>query len=183
MRKSSTWRHILIRLVTLLIISMVALHPHEACAQQARDYGVHANIIYHFTKYIDWPYAKKTGPFVITVLGESAVYEQLEKSIEGKMVNGQKISVTRISTINSAINCHILFISDEESDDIKNISAKTSNRSILLVTESPGLAKRGGCINFAVVSEKLKLEINKSVIEARGLNIASELLQLGKIVK
>jgi len=39
-------------------------------AQVATHFTVHANITYHFTKYIDWPPAKKTDDFISGVKGE-----------------------------------------------------------------------------------------------------------------
>jgi hypothetical protein len=43
-------------------VAIFLLHPFsEVQAQQETDYAVHANIIYHFTKYIDWPDNKKSG--------------------------------------------------------------------------------------------------------------------------
>jgi hypothetical protein len=53
----------------------------------------------------------------------------------------------------------------------------------LLVTESEGLARKGSCINFVIVDDRLKLEINKKNIEHRELGVATELLNLGTVVK
>ena len=36
-----------------------------ASAQSAIDYKVHANVIYRFTKYIEWPEDKQEGDFII----------------------------------------------------------------------------------------------------------------------
>ena len=152
-------------------------------AQPASDYAVHANIIYHFTKYIDWPENKKSGDFIIGVIGESPLYDELKANAQNKRVGSQRIVVKRFSTSAKAFACHILFISEDESDNIKKVSSRISGTPTLLVAESEGLAQKGACINFIIVSDRLKLEINKNNIEQRGLRIASELLQLGKIVK
>ncbi|MES1198053.1 MAG: YfiR family protein [Chitinophagaceae bacterium] len=169
------------KLAGLLIISLFSFST--ILAQQETNYAVHANIIYHFTKYIDWPANKKSGDFVIGVVGETALYEELTKSISGKMAGDQEIVVNKFSSSSGSFNCHILFISEDESSNWKKIVSKTAGSSTLLVSESEGLAQRGGCINFIIISDHLKLEINKNNIEQRGLGIASELLQLGKIVK
>jgi hypothetical protein len=152
-------------------------------AQQGSDYAVQANIIYHFTKYIDWPESKKTGDFIIGIVGDSPIYEQLKTTLANKKVGDQDIVIKKLSSSAAYLTCHILFISEEESDNIKKINSKTASIATLLVSESEGLASRGSCINFDVVADKLKLEINKNNIEERGLAIASELLKLGKIVK
>jgi hypothetical protein len=164
----------------LLVLFLV---PFFSNAQQASDYTVHANIIYHFTKYIDWPQARKSGDFVIGVIGDSPLYDELQKSMANKSVGSQKISIKKVASVEAAENCHILFVSEEMSSSMKKIVAQTSSKSVLLVSEKEGLAKKGGCINFVIVSDRLKLEINKTNIEQRNLSIASELLKLGKVVK
>lgn len=172
--------HMLVKIIALIIIIYI---PGSLHAQEETNYAVQANIIYHFTKYIDWPQDKKTGDFIIGVTGNASLYEELKKDISGKMVGGQKIVVKTLSSSASSFDCHILFVGDDESDNIKKIVSRTSSTSTLLVSESDGLAQKGSCINFVIVSDHLKLEINKTNIEERNLDIASELLQLGKVVK
>ena len=152
-------------------------------AQQTMDYAVQANIIYRFTKYIDWPDSKKTGDFIIGIVGDSPLTDQLKSFIVNKTAGSRKIVIKKFSSSAETYYCHILFISDDESDNLKKIAARTAGNPILLVSETDGLALKGSCINFIIVSDHLKLEINKNNIEQRNLNIASELLQLGKLVK
>jgi hypothetical protein len=116
-------------------------------------------------------------------VGDTPLYNELKKSIANKMAGNQKIIVKKFSSSVSSFYCHILFIAEEETRIIKSIATRTAGMSVLLVSESEGLAQRGSCINFAIVSDHLKLEINKNNIEQRGLSIASELLKLGIILK
>ncbi len=46
----------------------------------------------------------------------------------------------------------------------KRIAASTAGTPTLLVTESEGLSRKGACINFVLVDDHLKLEINKKAI-------------------
>jgi hypothetical protein len=166
-------------LILLFFLHFVSL----LSAQQPAGYVVHANIIYRFTKYIDWPSASKTGDFNIGVVGDSPVYDEMKKSIAGKMVGNQKITIKKLSASATAFDCQILYISDDAVKSIKKIAGKTANEPVLLVSETEGMAQKGSCINFVIVADRLKLEINQNNIEQRELNIASELLQLGKIIK
>jgi hypothetical protein len=166
--------------ITAMIIFM-AFMSLQGKAQQETNYAVHANIIYHFTKYIDWPADKKTGDFVIGVIGESPLYDELKVSTAGKTVGQQKIVIREFSPSTTVFNCHILFITGEESRRIKKVA--TSTTSTLIVSESEGMAQKGSCINFAIVREHLKLEINRTNIERRDMHIATELLKLGTVVE
>ncbi|HYF29601.1 MAG TPA: YfiR family protein [Chitinophagaceae bacterium] len=154
-----------------------------AAAQQDVNYSIHANIIYHFTKYIDWPEDRKSGNFIIGVIGDTPLFEELQASLANKKAGYQSIVIRKFSASAASYNCHILFISDEESRSLKKILAAIKGMPVLLVSETERFAQKGACINFAIVHEKLKLEINKNNIEQRDLSIASELLSLGILVK
>src|SRR5436305_1196416 len=69
-----------------------------AKAQDEINYAVYANIIYRFTKYIDWPDDKKSGDFVIGIVGKSPVYNELISFTANKMVGNQKIVIKKMSS-------------------------------------------------------------------------------------
>lgn len=167
----------------LLLAALVLLNTFTTHAQQPADYAIQANIIYRFTKYIDWPDNKKNGDFIIGVVGDSPLTDELKTFIANKTVGSRKIVIKNFTSSAEAYPCHILFISEDESSSLKKIASRTSGNPLLLVSESEGLAQKGACINFVIVADHLKLEINKNNIEERNLSIASELLQLGKLVK
>jgi hypothetical protein len=150
---------------------------------QDKNYAVYANIIYRFTKYVDWPGNKKTGDFIIGIVGDSPLYDDLKTFIANKTVGDRKIEVTRVSPSATSYSCQLLFITEQESGSVRRIAQVTAREPILIVSESNGLARKGACINFATVEDHLKLEINKSAIDQRNLRIASELLELATIIK
>lgn len=167
----------------LCIAGLSLLSSFRGRAQHETDYTLQANIIYRITKYIDWPANKRAGDFVIGIVGDSPLYDELKSLSANKTVGAQKISVVKISPQAGSYNCHILFIGEEESGSLKRIAPLTAGAPILIITESNGLARKGSCINFIMVDDRLKLEINKNNIEQRSLGIASELLELGIIIK
>lgn len=171
------------RLQLLFLVTLSLMSFSQPGSQHDGDYTLQANIIYRFTKYIDWPDNKKSGDFIIGIVGESPLYEALKRLSANKTVGNQKIVIVKIPPSAGAFNCHILFISDEESSSVKKIAAATAGVPTLIVSESNGLARKGACINFITVDDRLKLEINKNNIEQRNLRIASELLELGIIIK
>ena len=166
----------------IIFLNILLLFPlFQAWAQNT--YAIHANIIYRFTKYINWPDDKKSGEFIIGVVGDTPLYDELKNFTVNKSAAGQPIVVKKFSSSAAAYNCHILFVSDEESGSVKRIAACTAGTPTLLVSETEGVIRKGSCINFVVVDDHLKLEISKVNIEKRGLEIATELLSLGIIVK
>jgi hypothetical protein len=169
--------------MSLYITCLLLISLSKTYAQHETDYKIQANIIYRVTKYIDWPVNKKAGDFIIGVIGESPLYEELKNLSASKTVGGQRIVVVKMSPTATSYDCHMLFVSEEESSSLKRIAILTASAPILIISESDGLARKGSCINFIMVDDRLKLEINKSNVERRDLGIASELLELGIIIK
>ncbi|MBC7850325.1 MAG: YfiR family protein [Chitinophagaceae bacterium] len=166
----------------LALIAILLLCNNSASAQES-DYTVHANIIYRFTKYVKWPDENKSGDFIIGIAGDSPVEEELKTLISNKTVGNRKIVIRKVFASGATLNCHILFVSEDASSNIKKWIARMANIPVLIVTESEGMARKGSCINFVIINDRLKLEINKTNIEQRKLGIATELLSLGKVVK
>lgn len=176
-------RSVTTRLVKAIIFLHILLLFPLFQAWSQNTYAIHANIIYRFTKYINWPQDRKDGEFIIGIVGDTPLYDELKSFTSSKTVFGQPILVKKFSGSAPAYNCHILFVSDEESSNIKRIAACTAGTPTLLVSETEGVIHKGSCINFIVVDDHLKLEISRTNIEKRKLDIATELLSLGIIVK
>lgn len=162
----------------VVVISIIFLNHFV----QAQDYRVHSGFMYHFTKYIEWPAAKKSGDFVIGVVGNAAIIDPLNAMASAKTVGTQKIIIKRFSNVASVSDCHILFLSDDKTDEIEEASSKAKSKNILLVSEGNGLAKKGSSINFLIVDGKLKFELNKKTIQDTGLKVSSELLGLAILI-
>ncbi len=53
---------------------------------------------------------------------------------------------------------------------------------ILTIGDSPNFARRGGIINFILVDDKVRFEINVEAAKQANINISSRLLSLAKII-
>lgn len=164
-------------------LAVIGLNVEVTAAQSNLSYVVQANIIYQITKYIEWPASHQQGDFVIGIVGDSPLYDELKSFVANKSVQQQRIVVRKFPVSSGAFDCQILFIPEERSGSLKKIVSTTQGQSILLVSESAGLAVKGSCINFVNVRDHLKLEINKNNIQERHLHIANELIRLGIIVQ
>jgi hypothetical protein len=167
----------------LLVISFFLVTKPVSSGQSVSlndDYAVKANIIYHLSKYIHWPEGNQKL-FVIGVVGENA-FEKIKKICENRMHEGVKINVIQIENPEAARKCSMVFISEEENGALKSINKLTSGQPLLIITEKPGMALQGAGINFIVVSDKLKLELNKTGIEQRGIKVSSDLVNISIVV-
>src|SRR4051794_22318576 len=91
-------------IVPLILLAGIS----RAHAQQGINYAVEANIIYRFTKYIDWPGDRKSGDFVIGMVGDTPLYDELKDFTAAKTVGRQKIIVRKFPASATSFNCQIL---------------------------------------------------------------------------
>ncbi len=142
-----------------------------------------ALFIYNFATLVDWPSAYRKGDFVIGVYGEgNSVYNELQKKYNGKAIGSQEIIVKKFNSI-SEINLvpHILYLTEEKSDNITKVSSKYSGKSSLLITDKPGYLNKGSIINFVIDkarNNKQSYEISKPNAKKHKLVIASKLTSL-----
>jgi hypothetical protein len=135
--------------------------------------------IYNFTRYIDWPADYKSGDFVISMYGtNAAMLTELNNMAKTKTVGTQKIVIKNTTSLDGIGKCNILYVTTDVTTPISEIIAKIKGKATLLVTEQPGLAKKGSAINFVVVENRQKFELNQNNAEKNNLKVSSSLLAL-----
>jgi hypothetical protein len=75
-----------------------------------------------------------------------------------------------------------VFVSASERGRLPEILSALGSKSVLTVSEVEEFAARGGVINFVLVDNRVRFEINPGAAKRSGLKISSELLRLGRIV-
>ncbi len=180
--RRKVWRTPIMRklLYMVLVLLLGALSETVVLAQTnpgEATYKVQTIFIYNFTKYVQWPGEYNIGDFVIGVLGETKLDEELKKMAVAKTVNGRKIVIKKYASINEVDKkCHILFLAAESSDLLNSVIQKTRGTSTLVVTEKNGSTKFGSLINF--VSDKTgkpRFEMNLGAFEKSRLKYDSKL--------
>jgi hypothetical protein len=135
--------------------------------------------IYNFTRYIDSPADYKSGDFVISMYGtNAAMLTELNNMAKTKTVGTQKIVIKNTTSLDGIGKCNILYVTTDVTTPISEIIAKIKGKATLLVTEQPGLAKKGSAINFVVVENRQKFELNQNNAEKNNLKVSSSLLAL-----
>jgi hypothetical protein len=127
-----------------------------------------------FGKYINWPLNHKNENFVITVVGDVAVYKELTRLSQDMKMGAQNISVRHVSKVSEITGfSHIIYLSDASSGSFSKVIEKIGADNTLLVTSRDGLLSSGSGINFIEVDGLMRFEISKSNINKRNLEVHS----------
>jgi len=165
----------------VLVLAICSIVGNSVLAQRSDpESDLKAAFIYNFTKYIEWD-ESEPNEFSIGVIGPSPTYISLLEIAKKKTANDKKIVVRHFNKPEEIINCDILFISANSTNQLPAILGKV-NKGTLTISEEDGAAEQGTAFNFVLVNDKLKFEANVKAINAAGLKASSQLLKLAKIV-
>jgi hypothetical protein len=166
-----------VAVVMLPFLLMSVSDPREADKDTTAI--VQASYIYNIAKLVEWKDPSlKTGPFIISVLGSSNLYQELVKKYSTKSIGKQAIEVRKLAHSAEIDKCHILFVGQSELSLLPAILKGIEKQSTLLITEYPDAMEDGSIVNFVRVNNTVKYEI--SVVNARKhkLEVGSTLVQL-----
>jgi len=140
-------------------------------------YEIHAAMIYNFLKYIQWP-DDGSPEFVVGVLGEDNVFNTLKNYYEGKPKGSKKFVIKKLTDVSESVTSSVVYIGKGRSNDFENVKNIVTGKPILTITDSSNLGKKGSCINFKVIDDKLKFEINQAAINSNNLRVAGQLISM-----
>jgi hypothetical protein len=169
-----TRRIILFFLTGILLAVNAAFYMPQQSNEE--EYNLKAAFIYRFTDYVDWG-TINDGDFTIAILGESAITAPLKEIEKDKKIKNKSIDVKEYHDINDVGQCEVLFVSKNYSGGIESVLSKIDGKPVLIITEQKGDGEKGAHINFLVLEDKLRFEINLKAVTKTGLRISSQLLQ------
>jgi len=186
--KNYLMRHARIEIfrAAILVVLLLPLCPTPVAAQKAgaTESQVKAAYLYNFGKFVRWQTDRIGSPQTLTicVLGKDPFGAVLDATVEGESIDGKKITVKRLSTIQDLTSCSILFIATSEESRLGPVLSAAQHQGLLTVSDIPHFAERGGIIGFVMLQDKIRFEVNRSAAEQSHLTLSSELLKVASRV-
>ena len=155
----------------------------EAFGQDEKPlYEIHSAMLFNFMKYIQWPNEAEPGEFVLGVLGEDDVFNTMKTRYDGKPKGAKKYVVKKLSSAAEAANCNVVYLGKNKNREFENIKTAIAGKSILTITDSNNLGQKGSCINFKVIDNKLKFEMNNASLTGANLKVSSQLTSMAILI-
>lgn len=170
--------------VALPTIALLLAIPSGSRASVGED-EVKAAFLLNFTRYVDWPastFADARAPFMICVLNDPEFASTASKVIGDRTVEERPISVSARESLESARDCHVLYLPASQQDQQETVISEIADVSILTVSDSEGFAVMGGIANFRRAGSKLRLEINREAAARARLKVSARLLRIADVV-
>ena len=166
--------------VLFAVILVFGASYSSAQAQRPTESQVEAAYLYNFGKFVTWPAdrATRAGIFEICVLGRDPFGEVLDSTVTGESIDGKKIAVRRLSTMQQASSCSILFVSSSEEDRLPTVLETAERLSLLTVSNIRRFAERGGDIGLVSQNDRIRFAVNRTAAAKAHLVLSSELLKV-----
>lgn len=164
------------------LIGLLCFLALPAIGQQRPTHELHSMMIYNFLKYIEWPGGKNTGEFVIGVIDDDQVYNTLNTWYGNKTRGNKTFKIVKASSSDDLTQYQLVYLGKGGSDSLDGVLSKVADQPVLTVTAKKGLAAKGSCINFRVIDNRLKFELNQSAISKTTLKASSQLAAMAIVI-
>jgi hypothetical protein len=164
-----------------LVLGLLGLPGLRLRAQDVTEPALKAAFIYNFAQFTDWPPpVSNSGPFVMCVLGDPAVGEALTRAIKGRVLAGQSLSVSLVTTSGLQRMCRVLYVSNITFNEASQLLAGLRDAPVLTLSDLDGFTQIGGIAQFFFEHGQLRFTIQNASAQRARLQISSKLLALSK---
>jgi len=159
-----------------------------ASAQPSRPVtqaDLEAVYLYNFGKFVTWPAQQPpaSAPFGICTLGNAEFRGALDALATTETVQGRKIAVKHLTSIEAVDGCHILFLARSEAAQLAKDLNAVRAKPILTVSDVSAFLDHGGMVQFVVQDKRVRFAVNLQPALQAHLAVSSELLKVAIAVE
>ncbi len=171
-----------------VLMSAAAPAPRALAAEDRNPLAlaVKAAFLSKFPLYITWPeraFSSPASPFVLCVAGDDGFAGLVERAAAGLRVAAHPMAVLRLDAVSASAPCAVLYLATSDPPLARQQLAALDGLPVLTVTDAiqDGAAK--GIVNFVIVDDRVRFEIDNATAARDGLVISSKLLSLALSVR
>lgn len=161
-----------------LLLSLVLVFTSIPASAQMTKFK--ALFLFNFAKNINWPANTTEKDFLVTVIGDNELADELKELAKVRTVGAQKLIVKEASTVDTQMeDSHIIYLAQNKCSLMPMLASYQKGKPSLLVGAKEGLCSQGAGISFVTIGGKLKFQICPDNIQKQGLQLAQKLVYLG----
>jgi hypothetical protein len=148
--------------------------------------AVKAAFLYKFQLYVHWPAGALGNPasaFNFCVVGAPAFGNMLDRVLQGQTIGSRQAVALRLATAPADSSCQVLYLATNDADFARQQLGVAAGRPVLTVTDGMTADGTRGMINFVLVDNHVRFEIDNAAAERSGLEFSSKLLHIAISVR
>jgi hypothetical protein len=156
-----------------------------AHGQDVTESSLKAAFIHNFAKFTQWPreVLPPAAPLQACVLGDAAFGDVLGSYVKGHPIDGHEILVSRVTSLEAARSCHILYVSGVTATRVALVVADLNGAPVLTLSDMDQFAQAGGMAQLYVEDGRIRFKVNLDRTRESRLQFSSKLLALATLVK
>jgi hypothetical protein len=167
------------------IVAALCAQTSLVFAQSATAPVLTAAFLFSFAKFTAWPAdtLKPTQDLSLCVVGDSAVRDALEQTIEGHAIDGHQLTVRILKADSSPASCHLLFVSASEVTRAELMLTAAKESSMFTVSDAERFADSGGVAQLVREKDRMRFTVNLTAARRARLTLSSRLLSLARVIQ
>jgi len=161
----------ILNIARLMVVMCMTLLSHSVYAEAVPEYVMKATYLYNFMIFTQWPGHEPNTPLNLCVLGRDNFGSALN-TLEGKTVNGVKLSINRLSNTSGVKNCNLLFVTEQEAGNMDLINRQIGDAPVLTVVDTPPTGDVG--IELSLDGKRIVFDVNLKKARMGGMALSSD---------
>lgn len=163
---------------TVLAALLALLAPGRlALAQDPSEYSLKAVLYIRLAQFIYWPPDKASAPpLKLCVVGRNPFGNALSQADQSSQGVEAVLAPPDLGV------CHLLFIPRSESASLNQWLERSSQRTLVTVSDIPGFARSGGMIELPLEGERVAIVINRRSAQKKAIEFNAQLLRLARVI-
>jgi hypothetical protein len=177
-------RHLFIfprlRSIAAVMLALAWAAGPAAAQDRSLEYAVKATYLYKFIPFVAWPnntFTAAASPFDICVVGDTNFALLVTNAVVGQAVSQHAVAVRRVGAIAEESGCQVLFIGGADPAITNASLVAVRGKPVLTVTDAAPNGEHG-IVNFVLLDDRVRFEIDLGQAARNGIAISSKLLSL-----
>jgi hypothetical protein len=164
-------------MILTIVLSILSLFVSEG-----DDARIKALFMQNFMRNMEWPEGKSDVKYVIAVVGDVNLVQQIQELNNNRMINNRSVEAVNYTSEIALEDINILFLAKSLSDLYADFEKVAVPNSVLIVTEGKGMAEKGAAISFYQKGARLGIELNTKTLEASKIKASKTIINTAVLV-
>lgn len=152
--------------------------------QPVQEYELKTAFLYNFVLFTQWPAdsPQENSPYInVCTIGQDQFGPVLEQ-LQGRKIRDKRVFLKREVGIEQVRDCHLLYISANEPENLARIREQLRDSSVLTVSDLNPASSERTIINMSIDNKRLVFDVDMMSARQARLVMSSKLLRLARRV-
>lgn len=171
---------VIIHKFTFLLLFIIYSTP-SSSFDFDREIVLKSGFIYNFARLSEGGFSEVNSDRYYICSQDDDFLSVSRKVFDGKKVKNLSVTTKKVTSVNTAKDCNVLFVSKRYYPIWKDHLSQDLLKQTMLIGEDKGFIQSGGHINFFLLSGKIRFEVSLQNLEKSGFQLSSKVLRLGRV--